>query len=427
MMLKGLGVEKHGNANELMKKPAKERTVPKIHDFEPNATHQMDLVYLTHDQVKKTKYRYALSVMDTATRLGDAEPLSDRAPEDVIAALKKIYKRGPLKKPSVRITTDNGSEFKGAFNTWVEDQGLIHKTARTGNSRQVALAEYLNYIIGRYVALYQHEQEDETGVTNREWVSKLPIIIGNYNKWVKSKQQSQPKDKDEAREDKMESLGPVRCKGQSCKLLEAGTKVRAIRIKPKDDVTGKRLHGGFRAGDKRWESTIRTVEKVILKAGQPPLYKLSGIDDATFTRERIQVVGEENLKANENKEKWIIEKIVKRTTKKGEVFYQIKWKGWSKKHNTEEPREKLVEDVPDMVENYEDKHPLTKAQKAKINKQSKQTVAKNVLQALNKSKQPKKQPAKRTRKAPLPPPQPTGPRRSARIASASYVKKKIGS
>jgi hypothetical protein len=113
MMLKGLGVEKHGNANELMKKPPKERTVPKIHDFEPNATHQMDLVYLTHDQVKKT---------------------------------------------------------------------------RTGNSRQVALAEYLNYIIGRYVALYQHSKEEETGVTNREWVSKLPTIISNYNKWVKSKQ-----------------------------------------------------------------------------------------------------------------------------------------------------------------------------------------------------------------------------------------------
>ena len=268
MMLKGLGVEKHGNANELMKKPPKERTVPKIHDFEPNATHQMDLVYLTHDQVKKTKYRYALSVMDTATRLGDAEPLADRAPEDVIAALKKIYKRGPLKKPSVRITTDNGSEFKGAFNTWVEDQGLIHKTARTGNSRQVALAEYLNYIIGRYVALYQHSKEEETGVTNREWVSKLPTIISNYNKWVKSKQQPEgkkPIKPEEERKEKMKSLGPVRCKGQSCKLLEVGTKVRAIRIKPKDDVTGKRLHGGFRAGDKRWESTIRTVERSFLK------------------------------------------------------------------------------------------------------------------------------------------------------------------
>ena len=430
MMLKGLGVDKHSNANELMKKPAKERTVPKIHDFEPNATHQMDLVYLSHDKVKKTKYRYALSVMDTATRLGDAEPMSDRRPEDVIAALKKIYKRGPLKKPSLRITTDNGSEFKGAFNTWVEDQGLIHKTARTGNSRQVALAEYLNYIIGRYVALYQHSKEDETGVTNREWVSNLPIIIGNYNEWIKKKQEPEgdkkPMTPDEERKEKMESLGPVRCKGQSCRLLEVGTKVRAIRIKPKDDVTGKRLHGGFRAGDKRWETTIRTVEKIILKAGQPPLYKLSGIDDATYTRERIQVVGKENEEINTNKEKWIIEKIVKRTTKQGEIFYQIKWKGWAKKHNTEEPREQLMEDVPDMVENYEDKHPLTKAQQAKANKQSKQTVAKNVLQALNKSKQPKKKPAKRTKKA-LPVAQPAGPRRSARIASSSYVKKRIGS
>jgi hypothetical protein len=318
----------------------------------------------------------------------------------------------------------------------VKDQGLIHKTARTANHRQVVLAEYLNYIINRYTSLYQTAKEEETGVTNREWVSKLPIIINNYNKYVKKqgepkgkgkgKKPTKPMKPDEERKEKMESVGTLRCKGKSCQLLEVGTKVRAILLAPRD-VDGKRLHGGFRAGDKRWESTIRTVEKVILKAGQPPLYKLSGIDDATYTRERIQVVGEENLKANENKEKWIIEKIVKRTTKKGEVFYQIKWKGWGKKHNTEEPREKLVEDVPDMVENYEDKHPLTKAQKAKIHKQSKQTVAKNVLQALNKSKQPKKKPAKRTRKAQPRAPVPAGVRRSARIASASYVKKKIGS
>ena len=424
MMLNGLGVEKHSNADTLMKKPSKERTVPRIYDFEPNATHQMDLVYLTHDQVKETKFRYALSVMDTSTRLGDAEPMSDRTPEDALDALKKVYKRGILKKPTKRITTDNGTEFKGAFNTWVEDQGLIHKVARTGNSRQVALAEYLNYIIGKYVALYQHSQEDKTGVHNREWVSKLPTIIGNYNKWARKKQEDQPSKPEEAREEKMESLGPIRCKGKSCTLLEVGTKVRAIRIKPKDDVTGKRLHGGFRAGDKRWESTIRTVEKVILKAGQPPLYKLSGIDDATFTRERIQVVGKENEEMNTNKEKWIIDKIVKRTTKDGEVAYKIRWKGWSAKHDTPETREQLMEDVPDMVKNYEDKHPLTKAQQAKVNKQAKAVVAKNVLQALKQSKQPKKKPAKRTRKAQ--PAAPPGVRRSARLASTSYVKKKIG-
>ena len=102
------------------------------------------------------------------------------------------------------------------------------------------MAEYLNYIIGRYVALYQHNKEEQTGVTNREWVSQLPTIISNYNKWVKSKQAGQSKEPEQAREEKMESVGSVRCKGKSCKLLEVGTKVRAIRIKPKDDVTGKR-------------------------------------------------------------------------------------------------------------------------------------------------------------------------------------------
>ena len=129
---------------------------------------------------------------------------------------------------------------------------------------------------------------------------------------------------------------------------------------------------------------------------------------------------------NTNKEKWIIDKIVKRTTKNGEVAYKIRWKGWSAKHDTAETRENLMEDVPAMVENYEDKHPLTKAQQAKVNKQAKAVVAKNVLQALKKSKQPKKKPAKRTNKAQPTAPIQTGPRRSARIASSSFVKRKIG-
>ena len=103
-------------------------------------------------------------------------------------------------------------------------------------------------------------------MTNREWVSKLPTIIGNYNKWVKKKQEGQPSKPEEAREEKMESLGPIRCKGQSCKLLEMGTKVRAIRIKPKDDVTGKRLHidpdliGFYKQLKKSMKKTIKAIE-----------------------------------------------------------------------------------------------------------------------------------------------------------------------
>ena len=409
-MLKGLGVQKHSDAEVLTRKPPKERTVPKIHDFEPNATHQMDLVYLTHDQVKNTKYRYALSVMDTSTRLGDAEPMSDRSAKDALVALKKIYKRGILKKPSVRITTDQGVEFKGTFDAWVKAQGLVHKYSRTGNSRQVALAEYLNYIIGTYVAILQHSKEDETGVHSREWVSKLPTIIKNYNAHVKTKmdiksKKPTTKQLEEGVEKKMDDMGSLRCKGKSCRLLEVGTKVRAVRIKPKDDVTGKRLHGGFRAGDKRWESQVRTIEKVILKAGQPPAYKLSGIDDATFTRERLQLVGEENQQINDSKETWIVEKILKRITVKGKIFYRIKWKGFSSKDNSYEPRENIAKG---LVEQYDEEHPLTKTQEKILAKTVRKSVAKRTHKA-----------AKQTPTAPV--------RRSARITSHSqFIKKKIG-
>ena len=423
-MLKDLGIDKDSDANVLTQQPPKESSVPKVNDFKPNSTHQMDLLYLTHDQVDKTKYRYTLTVMDTATKFGDAEPLAERSATAVLKALEIIYKRGILKKPSVRITTDQGSEFKGAFDKWVKDQGLIHKVARTGNSRQVSLAEMLNYFIGKYVGLHQHKKEDATGVHNREWVSILPTLIRRWNirsrrklglNDEKENKKTEDKKVEKEMDEKMEKTGTLRCTGKECQLLEVGTKVRAIRIKPKDDVTGKRLHGGFRAGDKRWEQTVRTITKVILKAGQPPLYKLSGIDDATFSRNRIQVVGQKNEELNANREKWIIEKIIKRTTIKGKIHYRIKWKGWAAKHNSYQPRDELVEDVPGMIEQYEDKHPLTKAQQAKVDREAKSSLAKNVNNVIK----PKKKAKPRAKpRAPV--------RRSARIASTKYVKRKIG-
>ena len=83
----------------------------------PNYTHQADLLFLPHDRPGKGRklYKYALTVVDVASRYKEAEPLSSKDSGEVAKAFKQIYKRGPLKWPKL-LQVDPGSEFKGKVN-----------------------------------------------------------------------------------------------------------------------------------------------------------------------------------------------------------------------------------------------------------------------------------------------------------------------
>ena len=52
------------------------------------------------------------------------------------------------------------------------------------------------------------------------------------------------------------TLEPFVCEGNSCTLLEDGTKVRVKLDNPINYVDEKRLHGTFRASDIRWSCLI---------------------------------------------------------------------------------------------------------------------------------------------------------------------------
>ena len=44
----------------------------------PNKIHQADLLFLPHDKVERKTYKYALVVIDVASRYKDAEPLTSK-------------------------------------------------------------------------------------------------------------------------------------------------------------------------------------------------------------------------------------------------------------------------------------------------------------------------------------------------------------
>lgn len=77
----------------------------------PNAVHQADLLFLPHDRLPRGRkvYKYALTVVDVASRFKDAESLTSEDSSEVAQAFQKIYK-GPMKWPKV-LHVDPGREF----------------------------------------------------------------------------------------------------------------------------------------------------------------------------------------------------------------------------------------------------------------------------------------------------------------------------
>ena len=62
-------------------------------DF-PNAVHQADLLFLPHDKLPRGKniFKYALTVVDVASRFKAAEPLTSKDSSEVSKAFRKFIK-----------------------------------------------------------------------------------------------------------------------------------------------------------------------------------------------------------------------------------------------------------------------------------------------------------------------------------------------
>ncbi|MEW8078481.1 MAG: hypothetical protein AB2822_10360, partial [Candidatus Thiodiazotropha endolucinida] len=74
---------------------------PKFDVAVPNEVHQADLLFLPHDRVRRKTFRYALTVVDVASRYKEAEPLTSKTAAEVADGLARIYKRSPLRWPKL--------------------------------------------------------------------------------------------------------------------------------------------------------------------------------------------------------------------------------------------------------------------------------------------------------------------------------------
>ena len=259
---------------------------PKFDVPTPNKVHQADLLFLPHDKVGRSTYKYALTVVDVASRFKEAQPLTSKNSNEVAKAFKTIYTRGPLKWPQI-LQVDPGREFMGAVTKEMEN----HKTSiRRGHPeihRDQAIVERFNRTLAEHLFGHQYavEMRSNEGQRSTEWVKRLPSVVSALNNQVTRLIGMKPataiKKKNVYAEPSTKYLRPV---GLNEKKLPPTVNVRYL-YEPGE------LEGGTkRATDPIWSLKVYNIERSFIKPNQPVLYYLRDGPKRGFVREELLVV-----------------------------------------------------------------------------------------------------------------------------------------
>ena len=261
---------------------------PKFDLAAPNSVHQADLLFLPHDKLPRGKkiYKYALTVVDIASRYKEAEPLTSKNSDEVAKAFQSIYKRSPLTWPNM-LQVDPGREFMGAVTKEMEKHKTYIRRGRTEIHRDQAIVERFNRTLAERLFGHQYAVEMllPEGKRSTEWVKRLPDVVGALNNEVTSLIGKKPavaiKEKEVSSQPSTKYNRPV---GVNEKKLPPLINVRYL-YQPGE------LEGGTkRATDPIWSLNVYQVVENKTKPNEPVVYYLSDGPKRGFVREELLVV-----------------------------------------------------------------------------------------------------------------------------------------
>ena len=251
----------------------------------PNKIHQADLLFLPHDTYRKKTCKYALVVVDIASRYKDAEALTTKESSEVAKAFEKIYSR-KLKWPEI-LMVDPGKEFFGNVTTLMNKHKVKFQRSEAGNYRAQAFVERANRTLGEKIFTHQYSQEmaDAQKTKSRVESKRLPAVLKVMNNEVTRLTGKEPTKILKSSDVPINGTNHGRPVGLDEVKLPPGVKVRYL-YSPGEGEGGERR----RATDPIWSLEIYDLSRSVVSAEQPVLYYLSGGPRKSFVREELQVV-----------------------------------------------------------------------------------------------------------------------------------------
>lgn len=280
-----------------------------VHDIDEQW--QADLVDVSFMAQNNKDYHFILTVIDLFSRYGWARPLKTKHGREVADAFLDIFLEGRIPK---RIQTDQGKEFE---NRWVRQlfQHYGVELFSIKSAVKAACVERFNRTIKTRMWKYF------TARFTSNWVPILPDLIYAYNHSVhriikRRPVDVGPDDVDAMREERQQRKKPTRGKTD----IHLGDKVRISKVK---SVFAK----GYLPS---WTEEIFTVAEINDKF-TPRMYKLKDyhghVIDGSFYRQEIEPVIKDD-------DVYLIERVIRRRRRDGEVWALVKWLGYPSSMNS---------------------------------------------------------------------------------------------
>ena len=134
----------------------------------PNDVHQADILYLPDDKFKKKTYKYALNIVDVASRYKGSYQLTTKNTKEVSQAFLGIYENTPLTYPKTLII-DDGKEFYGDVMKLMEKHDVLIQRGDPSQHRSQGIVERFNRTLADRLFSYQYHKElEDPSKSNRE-------------------------------------------------------------------------------------------------------------------------------------------------------------------------------------------------------------------------------------------------------------------
>ena len=254
----------------------------------PKDIHQGDLLSLPHDRYKKKTYKYALNIVDVASRYKGSYQLTTKNSEEVAQAFQWIYENTPLTYPKTLII-DNGKEFYGDMTKLMEKHDVMIQHGDPSQHHSQGIVERFNRtLVDRLFSYQYHNELEDPSKSSQEWGSRLQSAVSALNN--EKTRLIGMKPVDAIKETLVKQGFSQPAKEYEEKLLDVGTKVRYL-YEP-GELEGQ-IYKGQRvkqSTDPIWLVDVYKIKDRYVQKQQPTLYYLDGGPKRSFVFKELQQI-----------------------------------------------------------------------------------------------------------------------------------------